>query len=109
MAELLTGADGLIVGEPQYNDRNYSIEASKPGYHDSIRPPSLSCQKIGVKMDGRIGTEDRNSVASSALEKPMSVESQIVKFFKLSDPGSHPIGVATSHYEEEEPFESLKN
>ena len=43
VAELPTGADGLIVGEPQYNDRNYSIKASKPGYHDSIGPPFLSC------------------------------------------------------------------
>ena len=31
-----------------------------------------------------------------------------MKFFKCSDPGSHPIGATTSHYEEEEPFESLE-
>ncbi|XP_052185128.1 protein MEI2-like 4 isoform X2 [Diospyros lotus] len=37
-------------------------------------------------MDGRIGTADRNSVASSPLGKPMSVESQMVKSFKLPDP-----------------------
>ncbi|THG19675.1 hypothetical protein TEA_024688 [Camellia sinensis var. sinensis] len=38
-----------------------------------------------VKMDGVIGTTGGNSVVSSPLEKQMSVESQMVKSFKLPD------------------------
>ncbi|XP_052184978.1 uncharacterized protein LOC127796711 [Diospyros lotus] len=52
--ETTTGADGLFVGGPLYDDINYSIEASKPGYHvKPIGPHSFSCQKLG-KISVRI-------------------------------------------------------
>ncbi|XP_027099594.2 uncharacterized protein [Coffea arabica] len=46
--ETSTGADGLFVAGPLYDDITYTVEASKPGYH--VKPVghhSFSCQKLG--------------------------------------------------------------
>ncbi|GMH30789.1 hypothetical protein Nepgr_032632 [Nepenthes gracilis] len=45
--EATTGPDGIFIGGPLYNDINYTVEASKPGYHlKAVGPHSFSCQKL---------------------------------------------------------------
>ncbi|OVA02510.1 hypothetical protein BVC80_9091g9 [Macleaya cordata] len=42
-----TGPDGFFVAGPLYDDIDYSIEASKPGYHlKRVGSNSFSCQKL---------------------------------------------------------------
>ncbi|GAB4830590.1 hypothetical protein Ancab_020356 [Ancistrocladus abbreviatus] len=46
--ETTTGPDGIFVGGPLYDDIDYTVEASKPGYHlKAVGPYSFSCQKLG--------------------------------------------------------------
>ncbi|KAK1277905.1 hypothetical protein QJS04_geneDACA007053 [Acorus gramineus] len=45
--ETETGVDGLFVAGPLYDDTDYYVEASKPGYHlRQVGPNSFSCQKL---------------------------------------------------------------
>ncbi|KAJ8623402.1 hypothetical protein MRB53_031931 [Persea americana] len=45
--ETKTGVDGSFIGGPLYDDTNYRVEASKPGYHlKPIGSNSFSCQKL---------------------------------------------------------------
>ncbi|KAL6517503.1 hypothetical protein OROMI_033204 [Orobanche minor] len=46
--EVTTGADGLYLAGPLYDDIGYSVEASKPGYYvKQIGQYAFSCQKLG--------------------------------------------------------------
>ncbi|KAL6494630.1 hypothetical protein OROGR_031430 [Orobanche gracilis] len=45
--EVTTGADGLYLAGPLYDDIGYSVEASKPGYYvKQIGQYAFSCQKL---------------------------------------------------------------
>ncbi|PON61743.1 Glucoamylase, starch-binding [Parasponia andersonii] len=45
--ETTTGVDGSFIGGPLYDDIDYHVEASKPGYHLKwVGPYSFSCQKL---------------------------------------------------------------
>ncbi|PIA38038.1 hypothetical protein AQUCO_02900110v1 [Aquilegia coerulea] len=47
VVETTTGPEGFFFGGPLYDDANYTVEASKPGYHlKPIGSTSFSCQKL---------------------------------------------------------------
>lgn len=58
--ETTTGVDGHYVVGPLYDDTNYKIEASKPGYHvKPVGPYSFSCQKLS-QISVRIFSSDND-------------------------------------------------
>lgn len=60
--ETSTGPDGTFVGGPLYDDIDYTIDASKPGYHlKAVGPLAFSCQKLGqisVRLYSKEDTEE---------------------------------------------------
>ncbi|CAI9104879.1 OLC1v1003663C1 [Oldenlandia corymbosa var. corymbosa] len=63
-----TDANGLFVAGPLYDDIEYTIEASKPGYHvKPVGPYSFSCQKLGQISVAIYSNNDANEPFPSAL------------------------------------------
>nr|GMD68875.1 nodal modulator 3 [Ipomoea batatas] len=68
VVETTTGADGLYVAGPLYDDINYSVEASKSGYHvKPLGPHSFSCQKLSQIFVRIYSKEDAREPFPSAL------------------------------------------
>ncbi|KAM7501151.1 hypothetical protein LguiB_000055 [Lonicera macranthoides] len=66
--ETTTGADGLFVGGPLYDDITYSIDASKTGYYaKAIGPYSFSCQKLSQISVRIYSKEDSEELFPSVL------------------------------------------
>ncbi|KAF4370085.1 uncharacterized protein LOC115708837 [Cannabis sativa] len=56
--ETATGTDGSFIGGPLYDDIDYHVEASKPGYHlKRLGAYTFSCQKLG-QISVRIYSKD---------------------------------------------------
>ncbi|EXB28568.1 hypothetical protein L484_009727 [Morus notabilis] len=56
--ETTTGVDGSFVAGPLYDDIDYNVEASKPGYYlKQVGPYSFSCQKLS-QISVRIYSKD---------------------------------------------------
>ncbi|KAL0457667.1 UNVERIFIED_CONTAM: Nodal modulator 1 [Sesamum latifolium] len=66
--ETTTGTDGLFLAGPLYDDIDYSIEASKPGYYvKRVGHYSFSCQKLGQISVRLYSREDSNEPFPSVL------------------------------------------
>ncbi|XP_051142719.1 uncharacterized protein LOC127259427 isoform X2 [Andrographis paniculata] len=66
--ETTTGEDGLFVAGPLYDDIDYIIEASKPGYYvKQVGRYSFSCQKLGQISVRIYSKEDNNELFPSVL------------------------------------------
>jgi hypothetical protein len=66
--ETATGADGLYMAGPLYDDITYTIDASKTGYHvKAIGPYSFSCQKLGQISVRIYSKEDGEEIFPSVL------------------------------------------
>ncbi|XP_075491887.1 uncharacterized protein LOC142530019 [Primulina tabacum] len=66
--ETMTGADGLFLAGPLYDDIHYITEASKPGYYvKKVGSNSFSCQKLGQISVRLYFKEDINDSFPSVL------------------------------------------
>ncbi|KAL5561032.1 hypothetical protein UlMin_030779 [Ulmus minor] len=66
--ETTTGTDGSFVGGPLYNDIDYNVKASKPGYHlKQVGPYSFSCQKLSQISVSINSKDDANEHIPSVL------------------------------------------
>ncbi|KAG8370599.1 hypothetical protein BUALT_Bualt13G0000200 [Buddleja alternifolia] len=66
--ETTTGADGLFLAGPLYDDIGYRIEASKPGYYvKQVGLYSFSCQKLGQISVRLYSKENSNEPFPSVL------------------------------------------
>ncbi|KAK6118534.1 hypothetical protein DH2020_047724 [Rehmannia glutinosa] len=66
--EITTGADGVFLAGPLYDDIGYSVEASKPGYYvKQTGQYSFSCQKLGQISVRLYSREDNNEPFPSVL------------------------------------------
>lgn len=60
--ETTTGSNGLYVAGPLYDDVDYTIEASKPGYHfKPVGPHSFYCQKLSQISVQIYSKEDKDA------------------------------------------------
>ncbi|KAL3649360.1 hypothetical protein CASFOL_005763 [Castilleja foliolosa] len=66
--EVITGADGLYLAGPLYDDISYTVEASKPGYYvKQIGQYSFSFQKLGQISVRLYSREENNEPFPSVL------------------------------------------